>query len=386
MKKKIGIFAYHLIPYQIPLYRLLAKNNNVQLDVFFLDNLGSKPFFNKEFNGIIHWDINMLSGYNYSYLFNFTLNKNKIFIKRINFGIFFKFFNQYDAVIITGYDTISSYFALLCAKIFNSKIFFRTEAFKKSNEKKNSLKFKIKKYIVNLFLNNSYKILYSCRSNKEYFEQFIGKSSKLIPFYCSVDNEYYLNIKNKIFQNRDKFRNKLNINNQDICLLYVGRLTERKNCDMIINAVSKINDRRLKILFVGDGPDKKNLEKIAKDLNIAEKIIFIGFKTTSEVCNYLNIADIFILPSKYDPTPKVINEAALFDLPIIISDGVGLKDDFIINNQNGLIYNKNNLNELISCIKILLNKDKRIKFSREIFKQVQKWSPSQNVDSILKNL
>ena len=64
--------------------------------------MASKPFFNKEFNTTIYWDVDMLSGYDYEFLTNFTFNKNKAIIKRINFGIFTKFLlNKYDAVIIT---------------------------------------------------------------------------------------------------------------------------------------------------------------------------------------------------------------------------------------------------------------------------------------------
>lgn len=384
--KKIAIFAYHLIPYQIPLYRLLANKKNLNSKVYFLDRMASKPFFNKEFNTTIYWDVDMLSGYDYEFLTNFTFNKNKAIIKRINFGIFTKFLlNKYDAVIITGYDTISSFIALLCAKVTKTKILFRTEAFIKTNQNKSILG-RIKKILLPYILKNVDIIFYSCKSNKDYFIQFCKDEDKYKPLYCSVDNDFFIKIKNKIKNDKYNQRKKIGIKDDDICILYIGRLTKRKNPEIILKAIKKINNKKLKVIFVGDGHLKKQMIDFVEINNLKEQIFFTGFKTSSKICKYLNMSDIFILPSFYDPTPKVINEASLFSLPIIATDGVGLTKDFIKNNINGYVIESDNLNQLVTSIEKLYDRDRRIRFGNLNYEKALEWSPEQNIESIIKNI
>lgn len=81
---------------------------------------------------------------------------------------------------------------------------------------------------------------------------------------------------------------------KEITLLYVGRLISRKNIDKIIYAFEKLSNKyNLKLLIVGDGPDKNRLEKIS----ITNNIIFKGVVSDTE--NYYKQADIFISPSEF---------------------------------------------------------------------------------------
>ncbi len=79
---------------------------------------------------------------------------------------------------------------------------------------------------------------------------------------------------------------------KEITLLYVGRLISRKNVDKIIYAFEKLcNKYKLKLIIVGDGPDKERLEKIS------DHVEFTGVIPDTE--NMYKQADIFISPSEY---------------------------------------------------------------------------------------
>ncbi len=81
-------------------------------------------------------------------------------------------------------------------------------------------------------------------------------------------------------------------NNSDITLLYVGRLISRKNVDKIIYAFEKLyKEYKLKLIIVGDGPDRKHLESISSHSE------FVGVVSDTET--YYHKADIFISPSEY---------------------------------------------------------------------------------------
>ena len=92
----------------------------------------------------------------------------------------------------------------------------------------------------------------------------------------------------------DRFllKNIQNVNSEEIVLLYVGRLISRKNVDNIIYAFERLRAKyNVKLLIVGDGPDKKHLESISNDC------VFTGVVTDTE--NYYKQADIFISPSAF---------------------------------------------------------------------------------------
>ena len=83
-----------------------------------------------------------------------------------------------------------------------------------------------------------------------------------------------------------------NKSSSEIVLLFVGRLITRKNIDKIISAYENLRDKyRLKLIIVGDGPDRKRLE------DISSNCIFKGVVADTE--KYYQQADIFISPSEY---------------------------------------------------------------------------------------
>lgn len=90
----------------------------------------------------------------------------------------------------------------------------------------------------------------------------------------------------------NRFSLKSYANDDLLTLLYVGRLISRKNVDKIINAYEKIkSEYKIKLIIVGDGPDREHLESISND------VLFVGVVDDPE--NYYKKADIFVSPSEY---------------------------------------------------------------------------------------
>ena len=105
-----------------------------------------------------------------------------------------------------------------------------------------------------------------------------------------------------------------NVNLKEIVLLYVGRLITRKNIDNIIYAFEKIRPKyNIKLLIVGDGPDRKRLE------SISSKCVFTGVVTDTET--YYKQADIFISPSEFgEGLQGTILEAMSCGLTIVATE------------------------------------------------------------------
>lgn len=120
---------------------------------------------------------------------------------------------------------------------------------------------------------------------------------------------------------RRKIRSKLGIN-EELIIGHVGRFAYQKNHEYIIKILERLvktNDR-VKALFVGDGPLRKEIENKVKQKNLSKNVIFVGM--TNNVNEILQAFDIFILPSRFEGLPIVGVEAQASGLKTVLSDKI----------------------------------------------------------------
>jgi len=164
---------------------------------------------------------------------------------------------------------------------------------------------------------NSSKIILTTRQLKENFESSYSESkNKIIIIPNFIDTAL--------------FKPDYNIEKK-YDLLFVGRLTEQKNIEILLESVIGL---KLKILFIGKGPLKKNILNYKKkyDLNLE----LIDMVPNTELPIYFNSASIFILPSSIEGNPKSLLEAMSCEMPVIGADSPGISN-MISHNNNGFI-------------------------------------------------
>ena len=338
MKKKIklGVFAGNPVQYHVPIYKALSKENDINLTVLYGSDIGAKEFFSKEFKSYIKWDIPILEGYKYIFFRNFTSKNLKGMFSRINFGMFFHIIlSKYDVIIIHGYDTVSSWIVFFASKMSRTKIIWRGEASIRPTIRQNKIKKFIKTRLLPFYFSCCDAVMYSCTGNKEYLKQFNIKNEKMFLIPCAVDNNFFRERRKKLIPDREILRNDLKISSNDFVIMFTARFTIRKRPLDLIEAISKIDNENILLLFVGDGLERKNMESLLKKYNI--KNIITGFVGQNELPKYYVVSDLFTIVSDYDASPKSLNEALNFDLPVLVSDKVGTSLDLVSNGVNGFI-------------------------------------------------
>ena len=161
---------------------------------------------------------------------------------------------------------------------------------------------------------------------------------------------YNLKDKKNIKINKEK----LKISDKKWIISYLGRLSEEKNPQAIINIAKKFkkNDDIL-FLLAGDGPLKEDLQKKINQENLTN-IKLVGQQDPRTV---LSVSKIIILTSIIDGSPSSIRESMALGIPVISSD-VGGISEMIINNKNGFLIDPNNIEEHFEIIsKLKNNKD-----------------------------
>ena len=153
-------------------------------------------------------------------------------------------------------------------------------------------------------------------------------------------------------ENRRKKRLALAVKNEEFIVGYVGRLSDEKGVQYLIEAGMLLMETGMpfKILIIGDGPKRKELEDMVKMKGLEGNIIFTGFQSNIE--EWMLVLDLFILPSLTEGTPMALLEAMSFGIPVVASD-VGGIPEIIDSGENGILVpvaNPDKIEEAISTI------------------------------------
>ena len=139
-------------------------------------------------------------------------------------------------------------------------------------------------------------------------------------------------------------------NEEKPIVLTVARLSKRKGNGYLIEAATMVPEAIF--LFAGDGTEWTNLENQARELNIAERVVFLGQR--NDIPELLNACDLFVLPSLQEGLPLSILEAMAASKPVIASDIEGV-NEIIINGQNGFLVPPANASALAEKINLVLS-------------------------------
>jgi glycosyltransferase involved in cell wall biosynthesis len=381
MKTKLAIFAGNPVQYHIPIYKALSLENDIELLVMFGSKIGSKRFYSKEFQTFIEWDIPILKGYKYKFYKNLSLETTKGFFSRINVGMFFDvLWNKYDVILIHGYDTASAWLVFLAAKLTKAKIIWRGEAAIRPQTYQSKIRKLIKNTVLPRYFKSSDAVLYSCSGNKKFLKQFDISQEKMFLIPCAVDNNFFRKAR-LVSEEITDFRSNLNLENDDFVVLFSARFTSRKRPLDLIEAVSKISHKNIVLLFIGDGPEKSKMEALVDKHNI--KCIFTGFIGQNELPKYYSISDMYAIVSDYDASPKSLNEALNFELPILVTDKVGTAVDLIKNNHNGYIVASRDIDAMADKIQFLNNnREIAIEMGKKSLPISNKWSIENDIVGI----
>lgn len=111
-------------------------------------------------------------------------------------------------------------------------------------------------------------------------------------------------------------------------LIFIGRLGIHKRCDLILQALAVLREKRIHphLTIVGDGPERENLETLVRKLKLIEQVAFLGSKNQEEVAEILRRSRIMIIPSGYEPFGIVALEGLASGCHVITSDAGGLPE------------------------------------------------------------
>lgn len=173
-----------------------------------------------------------------------------------------------------------------------------------------------------------------------------------------------LNKKGKIEIVENSILTPLNINKRSqlsgdpFTLVSIGRLSYEKNHILLCEALANLpTEREFKCYLVGDGPQRKRIEKFIAKFNLQDSIVLVGFQQDTSI--YYGLADVVVIPSLNETFSLVMLEAMSLSCPIIASR-IGQMND-LLRDGAGMLFDNNNKFDLIDKIQYAMDHPDELK-------------------------
>lgn len=255
---------------------------------------------------------------------------------------------EYD--IIYGHEPVGGAMARLAGKRRHKQVIYISHGFHFFEKApiKHWILYYVFEYILSFFTDA---IITICKEDYQHACKLHAKHCYYIPGIGVNFSKYDL-INRK--EARNKHRLALGITNDDIVLISVGELSIRKNHQVIIKSMAKLNNPRIKLIICGDGEQYHNLVELTKELGLESQVYFLGFRR--DIPEVLCAADVFVFPSLWEGLGLAGIEALYSRLPVIGSNRQGIKD-YVIPQKTGMLFEPCDVNELTKSIEQLVQDD-----------------------------
>ena len=335
--------ATHPIQYHIPWYQALSATPEIEVQVFY--GLIPEPSLQGSgFDVPFTWDIPMFDGYQWWV----SAQSNA---KRLKSGIFCLIARDLeqaltawrpDVALTTGWNSLYLFQAIRACRKHHIPMIVRGEV---NGLKKRSLlinrchDFLFKQFAAFLAIG---------KQNRAYYRQHQVPSRSIYDAPYFVDNLRFSQSAAQERQQRSELRRKFEVEDNEYCVLFVGKIIEKKRLMDLLRAFQLARDELCtptRALVVGSGSQMSAAREYVEHEELP--VSFAGFLNQREIVQAYAVADLLVLPSDSTETwGLVVNEAMAAGLPALVSDRVGCASDLIIPGETGYTYAMGNIDEL----------------------------------------
>lgn len=178
--------------------------------------------------------------------------------------------------------------------------------------------------------------------------RFRPREETEVIFLCGVETDRF-----RPGLDGDEIRKQAGVSRDDCLILTVANLTQRrKRIDILLRALADLEDQDTKLLVVGKGPLRSELDALARELGIFDRVKYIDFIDDARLPEVYAAADLFVLPSEEEGLGIPVMEAMACGLPVIASRATGLLS-LVRDGEDGLFFEMNNNRDLAGKIERL---------------------------------
>ncbi len=330
----------HPVPYHVPVYRCLARDFGVPLHVIYGSDFSVRGYFDKEFRAKVAWDTDLLSGYEHSFLTESTAVRAQDYDHVTARGVASAIQEKKpSAVMALGYYHPLDRMTIRTALLHKTPLLFRGETSDQAVDRP-TLRAWWRDLVLRRLYRRCARLLYLGTQAREHYVR-LGVPPERLVFspYCADDRqfEYDEAARDRL---RDATRARLGVRENDLVILFSGKLSRRKGVDMLPAAIRSLPPEiasRVVLMFLGEGALHGDLEAgCTRAPGI--RAVFTGFQNQSQLSQFYHAADLMVLPSRSAETwGVVVNEALMHGVPCVSSTQVGSWRDLVQPGSTGAV-------------------------------------------------
>ncbi len=380
-KLRVLYAATHPIQYLSPILRRMACHPRLDLTVAYCSLEGAEKSVDPEFGVEVAWDVPLLDGYQWVQVPNRSLRPGLgRSLGLVNPGFWNLVRNGRFGAVITqiGYNYASFWILVAAARLSGTPLVFVTDLSVLVPRAASRWKAWLKPRLVPWVFRFTDVVAPGSAAGCEVFKNigFPRERTVLAPFV--VDNDWWLRESAKV--DRRAVRAEWRVPEQASVFLFCAKLLPRKRPADALRAFAKLEDQDSCLVFAGDGPLRSALESEARTLAISHRVRFLGFVNQSRLPETYSSADLFLLPSEYDPCPVVVCEAMLCACPVILSDSIRGRLDLVNHRVTGFVYPCGDVDALAGVMREALANPFRLSQMRVAARRrMETWSPDVHV-------
>jgi glycosyltransferase involved in cell wall biosynthesis len=351
----LAVIETHPVQYHAPVYRELQSAHGINVTAIYGSDFSVAGYADQEFATSFAWDTDLLSGYSQRFLTTVeksgprnakSLNARGLREALVAAGP--------RAILLTGYSPRFYRIAFRVALTLGVPILFRAET--TDHARKRGV---VKRWFRDNALRHVYRkcsaLLYVGEHSRMHYERLGVAPDKLVFSPYCVDTSAFDTNEADREQMREVRREELEIGDNELLILFCGKLVERKDPLRIIEAVRSMTDgAKPVVVFVGSGQLRADLE-LASSIDPPVDVRFVGFQNQRALSPFYHAADYLVLPSVRDETwGLVVNEALAHGLPCVVSDAVGCAIDLIREGATGTVFEARNTDDLAVALRRVL--------------------------------
>ncbi len=381
---RVLLIGTHPVQYSSPMFRLYASDPRLEIQVAYCSLQGAEAKFDRDFGVEVKWDVPLLEGYAWVAVPNRSWSPG--------LGRFFGLFNpriwslirggNFDAVVFyTGYAYATFWMGIAAAKLSGVPILFGTDATSLQPRDAKRWKLPIKRFLLPKIFRLADIVIIPSEAGRQFILSMGISDSRVVLTPFVVDNTWWSERASEV--DRGAVRQEWGVPEDAPVVLFCAKLQPWKRPGDVLNAFAKANVEGAFLVFAGDGPMRASLEAAAKSLGIAERTRFLGFVNQTGLPSVYRSADLFVLPSEYDPCPAVVCEAMLCGCPVVLSDEIRGRFDIVEDGKTGFVFPCGDVDALARILANALGeRAKLVELSRNAVTRMETWSPQMNLDGL----
>lgn len=348
---RLLVVTSHPIQYQAPLFRLLASDPHLDVEVLFL-TLPDAAHQGEGFGVPFVWDTPLLTGYQWRQAQRLAGAGGLSAFSGLRLQQPFKELNNPssgppDAVLITGWQCLGLLQLCVAALMKRIPVLLRME----NNDQRYR---NLPQRLLHRFLVGQTKFVLPVGNANARYYRGLGVDSRrmIVAPYC-VDHDHFALLADQARPRRSELRRQWGVADKAFCFLFCGKFQHKKHPSDILDAMELLKTSNaldaVHCIFVGSGDLAEQLKVQASQSQLP--VTFVGFLNQGQLSSAYVAADALVLPSDGDETwGLVVNEAMACGLPAIVSDQVGCADDLIKDGVTGFRYPGRNIEALAKAM------------------------------------